>query len=257
MSEVNVKSARRVFEFLEHFSRERRPLSAAELAHHYGYPSSSVSAILRTMVAMGYLSYNPSARTYLPAPRLSFLVSWVGSMLYSEGRIRRIMDELSATTGETILLAMQVGLRAQYVHVIDATGPVRLFSKAGDFRPLLHSAVGLALLSGLETPALRRLVTRLNAEESNPDRRVESTTVLETMADIRRRGYAYSMHGIVTGGGAIALLLPEVVDGKPLALGIGASEANLIRNREALVGALLRAVAQHYSNAPAGDDAMP
>ena len=50
----SVKSARRVFEFLEYFAKVQRAASVAEIADQYGYPNSSVSAVmpLRALMLM-------------------------------------------------------------------------------------------------------------------------------------------------------------------------------------------------------------
>ncbi len=246
MPDISVKSARRVFEFLELFSRLRRPLSVAELAHHFSYPASSVSAILRTQVSMGYLTYNASTRKYLTSPRLSFLVGWIGSVVYREERIRALMQELGTLTDATIVLGMQVGLRAQYVHVVEAVRPVQPQASAGDFRPLLRSAVGHALLSRLATPTMRRLVTRLNAEEPAIDRRVDVGRIHSAISRVREVGYAFTLHGVVPGAGAMAALLPETIDGQAVAVGIGASESSLLRHRKRLAASLLGAIGRHY-----------
>ena len=140
-----VKSARRVFEFLEYFAQVQRAVSVAEVAAHYRYPPSSVSAVMRTMVGLGYLSYDAPARTYLPTARLPFLVGWIGTRLYDADSVRAVMRELSEATGETIVLGAQNGTRAQYIDILDATGPVRLHAVAGSFRSMPHTAVGLAL----------------------------------------------------------------------------------------------------------------
>lgn len=50
-----VKSAGRVFEVLELFRSARRQLTAAEVGHALGYPKSSTNALLRSLVALGYL----------------------------------------------------------------------------------------------------------------------------------------------------------------------------------------------------------
>lgn len=245
-ADETVKSARRVFEILELFARLRRALSAVEIAAECGYPHSSASAILGTMVGLGYLAYDTGARTYLPTPRLSFMVDWIGTKLFDEQRVRGLMQELSDATGETIILGAQSGLRVQYVEVIDATGPVRLHAKAGDFRPLTHSAMGILLLSRLTDAAIGRLARRLNAEQDDPERHVRLTELLAAIEATRRQGYGFSVGGITAGGGAIAMFLPEEVGGSPLAIAIGAAESNLVRNRDMLAGAMRRALARHY-----------
>jgi DNA-binding IclR family transcriptional regulator len=198
------------------------------------------------MVGLGYLAYDASARSYLPTARLPFLVDWIGTKLFDEQRVRGLMQELSDTTGETIILGAQSGLRVQYVTVIDATGPVRLHARAGDFRPLTHSAVGILLLSRLTDAAIGRLARRLNAEQDDPARLVRLTELLAAVEATRRQGYGFSVGGITAGGGALAMFLPEEVGGNPLAVAIGAAETNLVRNRDMLAATMRRAIARHY-----------
>jgi DNA-binding IclR family transcriptional regulator len=245
-ADETVKSARRVFEILELFAKLRRSLSAVEIAAECGYPHSSASAILGTMVGLGYLAYDPGARTYLPTPRLPFLVDWIGTKLFDEQGVRGLMQELSDATRETIILGAQSGLRVQYVEVIDATGPVRLHARPGDFRPLTHSAMGILLLSRLPDAAIGKLARRLNAEQQDPARHVRLPDLLGAVEATRQQGYAFSVGGITAGGGALAMFLPEAVGGSPLAIAIGAAETNLVRNRDTLVAALRRAIARHY-----------
>lgn len=245
-ADETVKSARRVFEILELFAKLRRPLSAVEIAAECGYPHSSASAILGTMVGLGYLAYETGARTYLPTARLPFLVDWIGTKLFDEKRVRGLMQELSDATRETILLGAQSGLRVQYIEVLDATGPVRLHARAGDFRSLTHSAMGILLLSRLPDAQIGRLARRLNAEQEDPARHVRLPELLGRIDATRQQGYAFSVGGITAGGGAMAMFLPEAVGGMPLAIAIGAAESNLLRNRDQLAAAMRRAIARHY-----------
>src|SRR5580692_11601913 len=119
-----VKSAVRVMEFLEYFARVQRKVTVSEIAHHHGYPNSSVSAVMRTLVARGYLAYGASDRSYLPTPRLPLLTDWINAQLFEKDSVYAVMAELSEATGETIMLGARSGLQAQYVRVIEATGPV-------------------------------------------------------------------------------------------------------------------------------------
>ena len=68
-----VKSARRAFEILELFDRERRPLALKDILEALGYPASSGSALLKSLVALGYLDYDRDRRTYFPTMRISAL----------------------------------------------------------------------------------------------------------------------------------------------------------------------------------------
>src|SRR5260221_13800450 len=118
MADNAIKSARRVFEILEYFDRERRPLSLKDIAGRLRYPPSSGSTLLKSMVALGYLEYDQLSRTYFPTMRIAALGGWVHAALFGDGAIERLLEHLHRATGETVVLAAQSGLYAQYVHLV-------------------------------------------------------------------------------------------------------------------------------------------
>lgn len=254
MADDGVKSARRVFEFLEYFAAVRRSVSVAELAAHYGYPNSSVSSIMRTMVAMGYVSYNGSARTYLPTARLTFLVDWVATQLYDQERVRAIMQDLSDETGETILLGVQNGIQVQYVQVIEATGPVRLHAEPGSFRGLGTTAVGHILLSRHDDAQIGRLIRRINSDTADPSHHLDPSRLLTEVRTAREQGFALSIGGVVKGAGAIAMLLPESLGATPLAIGISSVESVIVGNKDAYVDLIRRTIDKRTTGTGAGED---
>lgn len=242
-----VKSAQRVFEFLEYFAKVQREVSVAELARHYNYPNSSVSTVMQTMVSMGYLAYQPGARTYLPTSRLLFLVEWVGTRLYDSDAVRSVMRDLSTATGETIILGMQSGTRAQYIQVIDATGPVRLHAEPGSFRGLANTAVGHILLSNYDDVHVGRLIRRINNDEADPTQHVDLPRLLADLTVVRRQGYALSIGGVVPGAGALAMLLPDSFGPIPLAIAISSVEVVMRTNLERYVELIRRTIGIHQT----------
>lgn len=246
-----MKSARRVFEILEHFAARQRALSVVDVARRLGYPQSSASALMRTMTELGYLHYDAGARTYQPTARLPLLVGWIGQRLFREGRVVEVMNELSQATGETIILGAENGLQVRYIHVIEATGPLRLHSVAGSLRPYTRSAIGLALLGTHDDRQVGRIVRRLNSEEPDPARHVRLPELLARLAEIRMQGYALSTGGIVKGGGALAMVLPEQVNGTPLAVAIAGAEASVLANRDGWVAIMREAIGRSFTDAAA------
>ena len=142
-----IKSARRVFEVFEYFDRERRPLSLKEVASALAYPASSGSALLKSLVALGYLDYDGERRTYFPTMRIAALGAWVEQALFGDGALLAFMERLHRLTAETVLLAAQRAIHAQYVHVIRSAEPLQFSVSPGTRRPLAASGMGWVLLS--------------------------------------------------------------------------------------------------------------
>lgn len=258
MSDEGVKSARRVFEILEYFAEAQRELSVAEVARHCDYPQSSTSALMRTMTESGYLHYDTRSRTYRPTARLPLLVSWVGHRLFREGRVLDLMTELSDATGETIILGAENGLQCRYIHVIEATGPIRLHTVAGRLRPYARTAIGLALLSTYEDARVSRLIRRINSEEPDLSRHVNISSLLRQLDEIRRCGYALAIGGVVKGGGALGMVLPESVNGSPLAVAISSTEASVLAGHTDWIRIMRQAIARNFTDdCPAPSDLQP
>ena len=80
-----VKSAARVIQIFEFFDTVRRECPVAEVADHYGWPHSSTSVLMRSLVTLGYLHYDSRRRTYLPSMRVAPLGDWVHSAMLVGG----------------------------------------------------------------------------------------------------------------------------------------------------------------------------
>lgn len=248
-AENSVKSARRVFDVLEFFEEQRRAASAVEVANALGFPQSSTSALMRTMTAFGYLHYDSSRRTYIPTPRVSMLGQWISPALFTRGRLINLMEDLSARTGETIMVALRNGLSAQYIHVIQAKLPMRLYVKAGTLRPLARSGSGYALLSSYRDREVRRLVRLINTNETRPDRQVDIKALLRELRNVRSKGHAFSVNLVTPGAGVVAMNLPPIAESnEPLVLCVAGLTDALIAQETDLAELMAKAIRFHLAD---------
>jgi DNA-binding IclR family transcriptional regulator len=234
-----VKSAGRVLEILEFFDDLQRQSTVMEIADALGYPQSSTSALLRSLVSLGYLNFDPFARTYVTSSRVALLGNWVNSQFFAEGAIISMMKELNEQTGDTITLAVRNGLHIQYIHVIQATSPARLHLTLGTVRPLAASGAGLALLSTMTDNEVTRLIMRINADADDGAPLLKVREILDQLAVIRRRGYSFTCDMVTRGGGIIAAPLPRQ-NGQPrMVVGVGGISEVMRQREEELSSALL------------------
>jgi len=239
-----IKSARRAFDVLEHFDSTRRPLSLKDITDHFGYPVSSASGLLKSLVQLGYLSYDRYTRTYLPTTRLATLGNWVTEEL-CDPPLLALMEQLHLLTQETIVLGTQSDLHAQYTHVIPSTLPLRVHMRPGTIRPLATSGIGLALLSARSDDEIDLLVRRMNVAETDRAQRIDITSVMASVESARRQGFVFSRGQVTTGVGLIALLLPEARHGRRYALGIGGPVWRLEEKAEMLLDTMRQGIAGH------------
>lgn len=238
MEQKTVKSAGRVLEILEYFDDLQLPSTVMDIASALGYPQSSTSALLRSLVSMGYLEYDRFARTYVTSPRVALLGSWRDTQFFAEGAIIALMKELNAKTGDTVVLAVRNGLFVQYIHVIQATSPARLHMTLGTVRPIAASGAGYALLCTLSDAEVTRIVMRINAEAGPNDELVRTRELLAELAVFREQGYVFTTNLVTNGGGIIAAPLPRISDQPRMIVGIG-GVSQVMREREGEVSSIL------------------
>lgn len=217
MAEGAVKSAKRALEILEVFSRHRRPLALKEVLDELGYPASSGSALMKSLVELGYLDYDRERRTYFPTMRIAALGDWVQKALFGDGPLLAALEDLHARTGETIVLAVQSDLHAQYVHLIHAAEPLEIRAPPGTRRPLARSGLGLVLLSAKPDAEIERLRRRINAAGDGPAQSRED--LMARINAVRARGYAFTKNAISPGVGIIGSALPKGPFGRTFAVG--------------------------------------
>lgn len=241
-----VKSAGRVLQILEYIDEVQRPVNVVEVSETLRLPQSSTSALLHSLVAMNYLYFDRTLRTYTPSCRIALLGNWVNSPLFMGGQVLQCMEELREKTGNAVVLAIRNGIWAQYIHVIQATNAARLHVTRGACRPLAASGTGYALLALLPDEEVRKAVHRIHAEsQASGGARVDMDSLLRTLAEARRQGYVLTTDLVTSGGAVLAMPLPVKDVDHGLVVGLGGVSEMMRRKRAELV-ALMRETIEDY-----------
>lgn len=236
-----VKSATRTLHVLEFFSEQQAPASVGEIARALGMPQSSTSVLLHSMQGSGYLSYEARSRCFMPTMRVALLGNWLTDQLFGEINPIDIMQRLNRQTGELVVLGLQNDIMAQYVHVVQSVHPVRFHARPGWLRPILHCAVGRALIAARPDREAQGIIRRFNAGTNDPGLRVRPTAMMQTIEEIRRRGYAQTENQLTKGAAVIAVALPGAPGQPPAAIGIGGPVERIRENRKQILAALVAA----------------
>lgn len=250
-----VKSALRVLELLEFFDDMQRELTVMDVVRNLNYPQSSTTELLQTLVAAGFLSFNPNGRTYRPTVRVALLGRSRNSEILLAGPTLRLMERLSELTGETIMLATRNGQFAQYIDIIQATIPKRVHTALGNVRPLARSGTGYALLSTLSDDEVIRIIMRHNAYAPDDAQKVKQRDVLDTVATVRERGYAITRDLVSSGAAVIAAPLPTQNPGPAMVIGIGCPSDVLAEQEQVLVRTLFEQI-EYHCHRPVDEDRL-
>jgi DNA-binding IclR family transcriptional regulator len=241
-----VKSAGRVLEIFEFFAHRHAPATVSEITQALGFPLSSTSVLLKSLRSLGYLDHDPRTREYAPTIRFAVLGTWIFEHFFAEeGGIPRLMDELQAETGETIVLAMQHDIHVDYIRILQSIRPVRFHIRPGARRPIHLPAAGKVLLAQLPDAEIGAVLRRVNAARGESPA-LPLPPFLAEMAGIREQGFARSEGAVVPDTAMLAMALPVAPGHRPLAIGVSGP---LARMREE-AGSILRLLRRHVEALP-------
>jgi DNA-binding IclR family transcriptional regulator len=217
-----VKSAVRVLDIFEAFEAEQRALTISDLVDILQIPQSSMSTLIKSLVARGFVEYDAESRRYRPSVRLAFLGNWALGSTGVIARIHALAQELHDETGEAVLLGAENGLHMQYLSLVIQPNTLRVSLHPGLRRPIHRSGLGTMLLSHKNDGDIGRIVRRYNAVATEADEvGLSGNEVLRRVAEARRQGWFFSENMVVKGGASLATLLPLPRENTTLAIGFG------------------------------------
>ncbi len=248
-----IKSAARTLEILELFQEQRAPLRLTYIFEKLGYPQSSTTTLLKSMVVLGYLNYDRGSRTYFPTPRVAALGDWVNHHLFGAGDIDRLVGTIFEQTNETVVISSQNDIFIQHLRIIQPNHPHKVAMTEGSMRVLPHSAAGLVLMSRMSAKAVDKLCRHINAYVGGKGDRIDIPQLQDQLAWIRREGYALLAAFPFPNAAAIAMPLPAAPHGVQLTLGVGGLNSRIARKKSEIVAIMTEGVAKYAESLRALD----
>ena len=174
---------------LKLFGSDELELGMAEVARRLERPPSTVSRLLRSMADSGFLERDPTSGRYSPGWALAPLADLAERSAGLPRIARATLQGLAAETRETTYLGVLKGSVAVLTDGVLSPRSIRLAFTPGEHLALHATATGKCLLAWRPESEIRRLVGRRLAA---PTKRTvtDPERVLETLAEVRVRGYA-------------------------------------------------------------------
>lgn len=217
---MEVKLVARTLELIELFAQTRRPMPLTDLAQGLGAPMSSCLALVRTLVARGYLYEVRRRGGYYPTARLHALSALIQTGDPWLEQVRPHLEALRDAANETVMLGKIQDGAVVFLDIVESTQPVHYAARPGERRPLHTSSVAKAILAQLaeaerdgilasadyrrytdrtltSREALSADVARVQAQgwASNVDESVADLTGLAVALDLGGEWYALCMAG--------------------------------------------------------------
>src|SRR5688572_29993646 len=189
------RGAERILEFIEWLARRYEPATLAEITQAMAVPKSSALLLLRSLVAMGYVSRQPDGLyllTRLPGEASVGEQAW-GTVLRT---IDPILREAVAEARESGFVAVLDQNRIRYLNKLLPQREIRYDRDISKTRNAYEVASGLVLLAGFSDTALGAYLSGLPTEKR--------ATVESNIASARRDGVFVNLNGVVEGAAGIA-----------------------------------------------------
>lgn len=174
-------------------------LSFSEIVSSTNLPKASTHRILKTLVEMGYLRYDPETGKYQGDLKLSCLGAEVTAHFDLKSYVRPHLMGLHKETGHTCHLGIRNGNVGIYLDKIESGDyGIKLFSEVGRNFPLHCTAMGKVLLAFMDREE-RRKVLRGKLKSFTAQTITDASILGGELEGVRDRGYAIDREEITRG----------------------------------------------------------
>jgi DNA-binding IclR family transcriptional regulator len=156
----SIQSVERAVAVLKLFGESEPELGVSELARRLKLHKSTVSRLLSTLEAGGFVQQDPRNGRYRLGLQLATLAGLALTQYELRDVARPMLQELATQTGETTTLSVLDGTEAVNIDQVLAPQPVKHLGWIGRRLPLHCTAAGKPILAHLSTTALDRYLSR-------------------------------------------------------------------------------------------------
>jgi len=205
-----VKSAERVLDLFELLGRWEREMSHSEIADALAIPKSSLTLLLRTLVARGYVEYAPETKGYRLGGAFSTLARRSGRDFDLVESVEPILAGITATLGESSALNRLRGQMAEVVASVSSAQRLVLMMRTGDLAPLYATAGGKALLAYLPAEMQEEYLASVRFERITPKTISSVESLRKEIETVRRVGLAHTFEEFTDGIVGVATVILDV-----------------------------------------------
>lgn len=212
-----VRSIDRGLDVLELVARAREPMALSEITARMQLPRTTAFNIVRTLVRRGALEAAGS-RGYRLGALLTDLAQARAPARDLIVRLRPLLEQLAAGTGETAMLSVPSGDEIVFVDKVESPQVVRYTVQVGTRRPLYCSAHGKVVLCTFAEDALQAYLGRVRLTPHTERTIVDAAQLRRELAKIRQQGFAASDGEFIGDVYSLSAPVGRRADGLPLAM---------------------------------------
>jgi DNA-binding IclR family transcriptional regulator len=207
-SNITVEKA---FDILMSFGEDRQVITAVEVSEKFGLPRSTTYRYLATLKANGLLDER-SGGGYKLGPKVYALARAVVRGTSMIEVARPFLEELSRSSGETVLLNQTLGGEIVVIDCIESQQHLKISYLKGSVIPVPAGASAKTFLAFDPSIDLDAFMAEAPLRKYVPKTVIDRKTLIRKILEARDRGYALNDEEIDEGVRAVAA--PILIDGR-------------------------------------------
>jgi len=144
---TEIQSLARGLKLIELLAASEESAGVTELAGELGIDKSSVSRLMRTLVAYGFAEQDPKTRRFRLGPQVVRLSRTLLTQMPLREEAKPYLRDLVDRTGECAHLAILAQGQALYIDQVESPASLRVTTGVGTLAPLHCTALGKCLLA--------------------------------------------------------------------------------------------------------------
>lgn len=197
--EQTVQVINRALDIIEQLSQSSRPMGSTEIALSTGLSKSTVSRLLFTLGARGYVKKDKTDGKYAIGTTLIALVSCYIGSLELQTEARPYLSSLASDLNLTTHLGILDGGEVIYIEKLDHFPTKQLYSQIGYRVPAYCSSLGKCLLSKYSGEDLEHIMGGGNFRIYTQNTLPNIDALKEQLRQIRNQGWAMDNQEYETG----------------------------------------------------------
>lgn len=185
-----IQVAGRLFGALE-FLTENGSCGLTQIAEHLELNKSTAHRVVSSLIYMGYVRQNQDTGHYEATFKLVDMANAIIEKIDVIGKVRPHLQRLMEESGETVHFVRMEGTECTYIDKVESDqNNVRMVSHIGSSIPFYRSAVGKAIASSMPRDEVRTLWDACRIERMTPYTITNFDDFMDTLEEVRRKGYA-------------------------------------------------------------------